>query len=98
MKELFLNSQYNTLKINMPLNMMLAILISVEYMVAEVIDNKLKMRKMAKMGQMMDMSTMPKKWEMFLYYIPCIMLSIMYAFTNLIFLNIALVDIVRRNY
>jgi len=95
---LFLNSQYNTLKMNMPLNMMLAVLISIEYMVAEVIDNKLKMRKMAKMGQMMDMSTMPKKWEMFVYYIPCIMLSIMYAFMNLMFLNIALVDIVRRNY
>lgn len=83
---------------NIVLNMMLAILISVEYTVVEAIDNKLKMRKMAKTGQMMDISTLPKNWELFLYYTPCIMLTFLYSFFNLNFLNVALVDIVRRNY
>ena len=97
-KELFLNSQYNTIKMNMPVNMMLAMIIAGMYMVAELIDMKLKARKMEKMGKMMDMSSMPKTWEMLAFYIPCIMITFMYAFFNLMFLNIALVDIVRRNY
>ena len=45
-KELFLNSQYNTVKMSLPINIARAIIIAAEYMVAEMIDNKLKMRKM----------------------------------------------------
>lgn len=96
-KELFLNSQYNTIKFSMPINMMLGMIIAAMYMVAEIIDNKMKMRKMEKMGEMMDMSAMPKMREMLLFYIPCILITFMLAFFNLTFLNIALVDIVRRS-
>ena len=93
-----MNSQYNTLKVNGPINLMLSMLIAVEYMVATYIEKKHKLRKMKEMGTVVDLSTMPKTWELVVYYVPSIMVAFNYTAMNLMFLNIALVDIVRRNY
>lgn len=40
-KELFINSQYNTLKINLPMNLILAIFISIQFVVTKKIVDKI---------------------------------------------------------
>lgn len=78
--------------------MLLALIVSLEYYVATMIEGKINTRKMEEIGQVIELTTMPKRWETLTFYIPCIMVTLNYTWMNLMFLNIALVDIVRRNY
>ena len=78
--------------------MLLSVLISLQFYVATRIESRTNTRKMEEIGQVIDLSTKPKRWETLTFYIPCIMVTLNYTAMNLMFLNIALVDIVRRNF
>lgn len=92
-KELFIMSSFRAPKLNRPVNLLLAMIISAEWPVVRFIRMQMMKKKMKKMGQMIDVSKMPSTAEMVVYHLPLFMGTMMYCGMNLQFINVALTDI-----
>ena len=79
--------------------MMIAFFISIEWIVVKYIMMFIQSRKNAKMKvePLIDKSRVPSTAEMAIYYAPIIMGTMTYGMMNFAFINVALIDISRRN-
>lgn len=96
-KELFIMSSFKAPRLSRPINMMIALVIAAEWPVVKMIRMSMMKKKAMKMGMMIDMSKMPSVAEMVIYHLPLMMGTMMYCAMNLMFINVSLTDIQRRN-
>jgi hypothetical protein len=79
--------------------MMIGFFVAIEWIVVKYIMMFIQSRKIAKMKvkPLIDKSRVPSTAEMAIYHAPIIMGTMMYGMMNFAFINLALVDISRRN-
>lgn len=95
-KELFLIAQLNGRKVSAPLNMLLALIIAGEWIVVKFVFAWYERRHKLQ-NHVIDVQKVATKAELAYFYVPLLLPTFLYAFFNLLFLNMALVDIKRRN-